>query len=123
MEMASSSRTVEEIFKDYNSRRASLVRALTYYVNGCYGLYDPDKENLCLYIQPNETWEVTLLTEEVPLLEPALGINDGQVKGNSRLVDESYEEDEDEHSETFCGSCSGNYNANEFWIGCKICEK
>ncbi|KAF4401475.1 hypothetical protein G4B88_001669 [Cannabis sativa] len=49
--------------------------------------------------------------------------NDGQVKSNPKLADESFEEDEDEHSETLCGSCGGNYNADEFWIGCDICEK
>ncbi|RZC84446.1 hypothetical protein C5167_047234 [Papaver somniferum] len=50
--------------------------------------------------------------------------NDGQVvKHNSKHADEAYGEDEDEHSETLCGSCGGNYNADEFWIGCDICEK
>lgn len=36
-----------------------------------------DKENLCLYGLPSETWEVNLPVEEVPpeLPEPALGIN------------------------------------------------
>lgn len=36
-----------------------------------------EKENLCLYGFPNETWEVNLPVEEVPpeLPEPALGIN------------------------------------------------
>nr|DAD38798.1 TPA_asm: hypothetical protein HUJ06_013120 [Nelumbo nucifera] len=36
-----------------------------------------EKENLCLYGFPNETWEVNLPAEEVPpeLPEPALGIN------------------------------------------------
>ena len=36
-----------------------------------------DKENLCLYGHPDETWEVNLPAEEVPpeLPEPALGIN------------------------------------------------
>ncbi|KAF3795308.1 PHD finger protein ALFIN-LIKE 3 [Nymphaea thermarum] len=36
-----------------------------------------EKENLCLYGFPSETWEVTLPAEEVPpeLPEPALGIN------------------------------------------------
>lgn len=36
-----------------------------------------EKENLCLYGHPNETWEVNLPAEEVPpeLPEPALGIN------------------------------------------------
>ncbi|CAL0328286.1 unnamed protein product [Lupinus luteus] len=77
MEMASSPRTVEEIFKDYSARRIGVVRALTHDVDEFYGLCDPDKENLCLYGHPNETWEVTLPAEEVPpeLPEPALGIN------------------------------------------------
>lgn len=37
----------------------------------------PEKENLCLYGFPNESWEVNLPAEEVPpeLPEPALGIN------------------------------------------------
>ncbi|KAF3627858.1 PHD finger protein ALFIN-LIKE 1 [Capsicum annuum] len=45
-------------------------------VDEFYNLYDPEKENLCLYGHPNETWEVNLPTEEVPpeLPEPALGI-------------------------------------------------
>jgi hypothetical protein len=36
-----------------------------------------EKENLCLYGFPNESWEVNLPAEEVPpeLPEPALGIN------------------------------------------------
>lgn len=36
-----------------------------------------EKENLCLYGLPNETWEINLPAEEVPpeLPEPALGIN------------------------------------------------
>ncbi|KAG5010007.1 hypothetical protein JHK87_018522 [Glycine soja] len=196
MDMASSPRTVEEIFKDYSARRTSVIRALTH-----------DKDNLCLYGHPNEAWEVTLPAEEVPpeLPEPALGINfardgmnrrdwlslvavhsdswlvsvafylgarlnrnerkrlfslindlpsvfevvtdrkpvkdkptadsgsksrgsakrssDGQVKSNPKFVDEGYEEDEDEHNETLCGSCGGNYNADEFWICCDICER
>ncbi|XP_009346325.1 PHD finger protein ALFIN-LIKE 1 [Pyrus x bretschneideri] len=208
MEMASSPRTVEEIFKDYSARRNAVVRALTDNVDEFYGLCDPEKENLCLYGHPNETWEVTLPAEEVPpeLPEPALGINfardgmnrkdwlslvavhsdswllsvafyfgarlnrserkrlfslindlptvfevvterkpvkekpsvdsgsksrgsakrsgDGLVKSTPKLPpDESFEEDDDEHSETLCGSCGGNYNADEFWIGCDICEK
>lgn len=40
-------------------------------------ILDAEKENLCLYGLPNETWEVNLPAEEVPpeLPEPALGIN------------------------------------------------
>lgn len=40
-------------------------------------VYIAEKENLCLYGLPNETWEVNLPAEEVPpeLPEPALGIN------------------------------------------------
>ncbi|KAL2229550.1 UNVERIFIED_CONTAM: PHD finger protein ALFIN-LIKE 1 [Sesamum indicum] len=200
-------RTVEEIFKDFSARRAGIIRALTYDVDEFYGLCDPEKENLCLYGHPNETWEVNLPAEEVPpeLPEPALGINfardgmnrrdwlsliavhsdcwllsvafylgarlnrnerkrlfslindlptvfevvterkpvkdkpnadsgsksrgstkrssDGQAKSNPKPAEESYEEDEDEHSETLCGSCGGNYNADEFWIGCDVCER
>ncbi|KAG6769593.1 hypothetical protein POTOM_025243 [Populus tomentosa] len=207
MEMTSSPRTVEEIFKDFSARRAAVVRALTYDVDGFYGLCDPDKENLCLYGHPNETWEVTLPAEEVPpeLPEPALGINfardgmnrkdwlslvavhsdswllsvafylgarlnrnerkrlfslindlptvfevvterkpvkekpsvdsgsksrgsikrssDGQTKNNPKPTEDSFEEEEDEHTQTLCGSCGGNYNSDEFWIGCDVCER
>ncbi|KAM1020248.1 hypothetical protein ACFX13_042244 [Malus domestica] len=203
---SSSPRTVEEIFKDYSARRSAVIRALTYDVDEFYSLCDPEKENLCLYGHPDESWEVTLPAEEVPpeLPEPALGINfardgmnrkdwlsliavhsdswllsvafyfgarlnrnerkrlfsltndmptifevvtgrkpvkdkpsgdigsksrnskrsiDGQIRTNNKVHDASYAEDEDEHSETLCGSCGGNYSANEFWIGCDICER
>ncbi|KAK1284690.1 PHD finger protein ALFIN-LIKE 1 [Acorus calamus] len=86
--ISSSARSVEEIFKDYSGRRSGIVRALTLDVNEFYSLCDPEflcvcvcgnveKENLCLYGHPNDTWEVTLPAEEVPpeLPEPALGIN------------------------------------------------
>jgi hypothetical protein len=49
--------------------------------------------------------------------------NDGLVKSNPKPAEENYEEEDDEHSETFCGSCGGNYNQDEFWICCDICEK
>ncbi|XP_057979677.1 PHD finger protein ALFIN-LIKE 1-like [Malania oleifera] len=207
--ISSSPRTVEDIFKDYSARRTGVVRALTYDVEEFYSLCDPEKENLCLYGHPNESWEVTLPAEEVPpeLPEPALGINfardgmnrrdwlsliavhtdcwllsvafyfgarlnrnerkrlfslindlptvfeivterklvkdnkpsvdsgsksristkrtiEGQVKSYSTQFDENYGEDEDdEHGETLCGSCGGSYSADEFWIGCDICER
>uniref|UniRef100_A0A6N2M1Y9 PHD finger protein ALFIN-LIKE n=3 Tax=Salix TaxID=40685 RepID=A0A6N2M1Y9_SALVM len=202
--MFASPRTVEEIFKDHSARRTALVRALTIEADEVYIQCDPEKENLCLYGHPTESWEVTLPAEEVPpeLPEPALGINfardgmsrkdwlslvavhsdcwllsmafyfgarlnrnerkrlfsmindlptlfeivtgrkpvedkpsaesgsksknntkravDGQARSNSKL---NYVEDEDEHGDTICGSCEGNYNADEFWIGCDICER
>ncbi|XP_057488482.1 PHD finger protein ALFIN-LIKE 7-like isoform X2 [Actinidia eriantha] len=70
-------RTVEEVFSDFKARRAGLIRALTTEVEKFYQQCDPEKENLCLYGLPNETWEVNLPVEEVPpeLPEPALGIN------------------------------------------------
>ncbi|KAG9160198.1 hypothetical protein Leryth_021073 [Lithospermum erythrorhizon] len=204
--MLSNPRTVEEIFKDFSFRRTSILRALTHDVEEFYSLCDPEKENLCLYGHPNDTWEVALPAEEVPpeLPEPALGINfardgmnrrdwlslvavhtdswllsvafyfgarlnrnerkrlfsmvnelptvfevvterkpmndkpnidsgsksrnstkrsnDGQQKLTSKQQDES-DGEEDEHSETFCGTCGGIYNADEFWIGCDICER
>ncbi|KAF3776361.1 PHD finger protein ALFIN-LIKE 2 [Nymphaea thermarum] len=51
--------------------------------------------------------------------------SDGMVKNSSKPADEldGYDEDDEEHSETLCGSCGGNYNADEFWIGCDICER
>jgi hypothetical protein len=208
MEMGSSPRSVEEIFKDYSGRRAAIVRALTYDVDDFYGACDPEKENLCLYGHSSETWEVNLPAEEVPpeLPEPALGINfardgmdrkdwltlvavhsdswllsvafyfgarlnrndrkrlfslindlptvfevvtdrkslkekpsvvdsgskskgsskrsnDGLVKSNSKPAEENLDEEEDEHSETLCGTCGGNYSQDEFWICCDICER
>ncbi|KAH9750177.1 hypothetical protein WN944_005692 [Citrus x changshan-huyou] len=70
-------RTVEEVFSDFKGRRAGLIKALTADVEKFYQQCDPEKENLCLYGLPNETWEVNLPVEEVPpeLPEPALGIN------------------------------------------------
>ncbi|KAH8514476.1 hypothetical protein H0E87_007341 [Populus deltoides] len=70
-------RTVEEVFSDFKGRRSGLIKALTTDVEKFYQQCDPDKENLCLYGLPNETWEVNLPVEEVPpeLPEPALGIN------------------------------------------------
>lgn len=70
-------RTPEDVFRDFRGRRAGIVKALTTDVEKFYKLCDPEKENLCLYGLSNETWEVTLPSEEVPpeLPEPALGIN------------------------------------------------
>lgn len=46
------------------------------------------------------------------------------MKSNSKVVDDGYgDEEDDEHSETLCGTCGGNYNGDEFWIGCDICER
>ncbi|CAA7400407.1 unnamed protein product [Spirodela intermedia] len=72
-----SPRTAEEVFKDFRGRRAGMIKALTTDVEKFFQQCDPEKENLCLYGLPNETWEVTLPAEEVPpeLPEPALGIN------------------------------------------------
>ncbi|CAN1330834.1 PHD finger protein ALFIN-LIKE 6 [Linum perenne] len=70
-------RTVDEVFSDFKGRRAGLIKALTSDVEIFYQQCDPEKENLCLYGLPNESWEVNLPVEEVPpeLPEPALGIN------------------------------------------------
>ncbi|OIT35906.1 phd finger protein alfin-like 1 [Nicotiana attenuata] len=48
---------------------------------------------------------------------------DGQAKSTPKLADEIDKEEEEEHGETLCGSCGGNYSADEFWIGCDICER
>ncbi|KAJ6812511.1 PHD finger protein ALFIN-LIKE 2-like [Iris pallida] len=50
--------------------------------------------------------------------------SEGHIKHNSKpTIDEGYDDEEDEHSETLCGTCGGNYSSNEFWIGCDICER
>ncbi|KAK8551528.1 hypothetical protein V6N12_040164 [Hibiscus sabdariffa] len=69
---------VVEKLEDINSCIVTyVVQALTTDVDKFYQQCDPEKENLCLYGLPNETWEVNLPVEEVPpeLPEPALGIN------------------------------------------------
>ncbi|KAK8447454.1 hypothetical protein SEVIR_8G080600v4 [Setaria viridis] len=70
-------RSPEDVFRDFRARRAGMIKALTTDVEKFYQQCDPEKENLCLYGLPNETWEVNLPAEEVPpeLPEPALGIN------------------------------------------------
>ncbi|XWS55531.1 hypothetical protein CRYUN_Cryun09bG0008100 [Craigia yunnanensis] len=155
MEMASTARTVEEIFKDYSARRTAIVRALTSDVDDFYGLCDPvhsdswlisvafylgarlnRNERKRLFSMINDLPTVfEVVTERKPVKDkPSMDSgsksrgntkrsSDGQVKSNPKLVDESYEDDEDEHRETLCGSCGGNYNADEFWIGCDVCEK
>ncbi len=46
-------------------------------VEDFYAESDPDKENLCLYGNPDGTWEAQLPAEEVPpeLPEPSLGLH------------------------------------------------
>ncbi|GMI78600.1 alfin-like 6 [Hibiscus trionum] len=70
-------KTVEDVFNDFRGRRSGLIKALTTDVDNFYQQCDPEKENLCLYGLPNETWEVNLPVEEVPpeIPEPVLGIN------------------------------------------------
>ena len=70
-------RTVEDVFADYSGRRQGILTALTAEVDRFYTECDPDRENLCLYGNPDSTWEVDLPAEEVPpeMPEPALGIN------------------------------------------------
>ncbi|KAG6484224.1 hypothetical protein ZIOFF_061019 [Zingiber officinale] len=77
------SHTAEDVFRDFRARRAGMIKALTTGTSQIHRLlfrrivWVVEKENLCLYGLPNETWEVTLPAEEVPpeLPEPALGIN------------------------------------------------
>ena len=75
--ISSNPHTIEEVFRDYISRRTTIVRALTIEVDIFYSLCDLEKENLCLYGYASGSWEVNLPAEEVPpeLPEPALGIN------------------------------------------------
>uniref|UniRef100_A0A7S1SZ37 Alfin N-terminal domain-containing protein n=1 Tax=Tetraselmis chuii TaxID=63592 RepID=A0A7S1SZ37_9CHLO len=70
-------RTVDEICRDHRGRRAGLLMALTEDADDLYEKCDPERDNLCLYGEPDSTWMVDLPAEEVPpeLPEPVLGIN------------------------------------------------
>uniref|UniRef100_A0A0D9ZUM5 PHD finger protein ALFIN-LIKE n=1 Tax=Oryza glumipatula TaxID=40148 RepID=A0A0D9ZUM5_9ORYZ len=46
-----------------------------------------------------------------------------RVENNIKEADEGYDEDDGDHSETLCGTCGGIYSADEFWIGCDVCER
>ncbi|KAF0926637.1 hypothetical protein E2562_026994 [Oryza meyeriana var. granulata] len=46
-----------------------------------------------------------------------------RVENNVKEADEGYDEDDGNHSETLCGTCGGIYSADEFWIGCDVCER
>ena len=54
-------------------------------------------------------------------------MGDGQLK-NSKPVslkeeEETYEDDDEEHSDTIYGICEETDSMNEFWIGCDTCER
>ncbi|CAH9113132.1 unnamed protein product [Cuscuta europaea] len=70
-------RSVEDIFKNFSARRSAVIQALTRDVDDFFSQCDPEKDNLCLYGHPDESWEVTLPAEDVPpeIPEPVLGIN------------------------------------------------
>lgn len=88
-------RTPEDVYQDFAGRRQGILTALTVDVDRFYTECDPDRENLCLYGNPDSSWEVDLPAEEVPpeMPEPALGINfarDGmQVRPNWRCCEVS----------------------------------
>lgn len=70
-------RTPEDVYTDYCGRRQGIITALTSDVDRFYAQCDPERENLCLYGNPDSTFDVDLPAEEVPpeMPEPALGIN------------------------------------------------
>ncbi|CAN6874813.1 unnamed protein product [Brassica oleracea] len=54
------------------------------------------------------------------------GVNrpiEGEMKSTRKLMEESSEDEEDEHGDTYCGSCGGHYINAEFWICCDVCER
>ncbi|XP_004305620.1 PREDICTED: PHD finger protein ALFIN-LIKE 4-like [Fragaria vesca subsp. vesca] len=69
--------TVEGVFRDFEGRRAGMIKAFTTDFEEFYEQCDPEEENLCLYGFPSEQWKVDLPEEEVPpeLPEPTIGIN------------------------------------------------
>lgn len=75
--MADHPRTPEQILLDYQARFGALVKALTEEFDDFFEQCDPERENLCLYGEPDGSWAVDVPAEEVPaeLPEPCLGIN------------------------------------------------
>ncbi len=50
-------KTPFEVADDYESRRTGILRALVDDVDEFFAKCDPDKENLCLYGNPDGSWE------------------------------------------------------------------
>lgn len=75
--MADHPKSPEQILLDYQARFGGLVKALTSEFDDFYEQCDPERENLCLYGEPDGSWAVDVPAEEVPaeLPEPCLGIN------------------------------------------------
>ncbi|MFS8026321.1 hypothetical protein Hanom_Chr16g01485401 [Helianthus anomalus] len=47
--------------------------------------------------------------------------SDGPSKSNSKIIEDSHVEREEEKEETQCGHCREVYKKNAFWIACDIC--
>lgn len=75
--MSAYPRTVQEIYDNVSRRKDALRKALTEDVEKFFLECHPEKDNLCLYGDPDASWSVDLPAEEVPaeLPEPCLGIN------------------------------------------------
>ena len=67
-------RTPDDVFSDFEMRRQGILSALTVETERFVTACDPDRENLCLYGNPDGSWEVDLPAEEVPpeMPEPAV---------------------------------------------------
>jgi len=46
-----------------------------------------------------------------------------KIENNGKASEDAFGEDDSDHGETLCGTCGGIYSADEFWIGCDICER
>ncbi|KAL2460622.1 PHD finger protein ALFIN-LIKE 3 [Abeliophyllum distichum] len=70
-------KSVPEIFREFKRRRAGIIKALTIDFDRFYQECDPEKDALCLFGLPNETWEVKKPLDMVPpeFPDPVLGIN------------------------------------------------
>ena len=62
--ISSNPRVIEEVFRDYKSRRTAIVCALTTEVDIFYSLCDPEKENLCLYGYASGSGKLTSLLKK-----------------------------------------------------------
>lgn len=100
----------------YEMAKSFYVQIMAFFVRSNFSLVV--SMDFCSFV-----WKTCLFLQPLTGSSSVQRSGDGMMKSNPKLADESFEEEDDEHSETLCGSCGGNYNADEFWIGCDICER
>ncbi|RID76122.1 hypothetical protein BRARA_B03111 [Brassica rapa] len=109
-------RTVEEVSSDFSIDMVKLYQT-------CH----PEKDNLCLFGLPNETWKVNNLPDEETGMQKKDWVSLVAVHSDSWLLSVAFYfgarcADDDEQGGP-CGACGDNFGTDEFWICCDQCEQ